>query len=420
MTLHGATQRYSAGNKVYGMGRSNPTSGPVDPIGYRERDAKKMMTSPMQQALTRRIGTTPAPAPAQHLQPAWMSAPGVPGAGPIPNANQLVPNAMGHYQPAPAAPVAGQGTSGIDPGVLGRLNAQNAVNHPGAGSAPSGYMDPAHAPTPAGSVNDGGLAAYNARAGQMPNTSDYNHPYSVGPDGRLVAFQANDETLRNTDFDPLRDRSLYSNGTYNGPGTPGYNAAAHPGVNGYGQRAGTGGEGYYPSSNAGTAPPPAQSGVEGLPFDPAYAGAQNAAQMQLAEAQQALGNGQHNAQTNAYGENRDIDRNAQDRYRNLIDQFAERGLAHSGAYATQYGNTAANIAGQHTQVNQGLNDQLNQLLGSYSGARNDVYGNQQNSLMEMIARMAGNAGNLGLQSSQGINGPQAPDYQSILQRLIGR
>lgn len=33
----GATQRYSAGNKVYGSGRSNPTSGTVDPAGYVDR-----------------------------------------------------------------------------------------------------------------------------------------------------------------------------------------------------------------------------------------------------------------------------------------------------------------------------------------------------------------------------------------------
>ena len=29
---------YTAGNKVYGGGRSFPTSGPVDKTGYRERD----------------------------------------------------------------------------------------------------------------------------------------------------------------------------------------------------------------------------------------------------------------------------------------------------------------------------------------------------------------------------------------------
>lgn len=31
---------YAAGDKIYGYGRSNPTSGPVDRLGYRERDNK--------------------------------------------------------------------------------------------------------------------------------------------------------------------------------------------------------------------------------------------------------------------------------------------------------------------------------------------------------------------------------------------
>lgn len=31
---------YAAGDKIYGGGRPFPTSGPVDPLGYRERDAK--------------------------------------------------------------------------------------------------------------------------------------------------------------------------------------------------------------------------------------------------------------------------------------------------------------------------------------------------------------------------------------------
>jgi hypothetical protein len=31
---------YSAGNKVYGGGRDAPNLGPVDPLGYRERDLK--------------------------------------------------------------------------------------------------------------------------------------------------------------------------------------------------------------------------------------------------------------------------------------------------------------------------------------------------------------------------------------------
>jgi len=36
----GGFKPYAAGNKVYGGGRSAPNIGPVDPLGYRERDAK--------------------------------------------------------------------------------------------------------------------------------------------------------------------------------------------------------------------------------------------------------------------------------------------------------------------------------------------------------------------------------------------
>lgn len=36
----GGFSSYAAGNKTYGGGRSMPTLGPVDPLGYRERDLK--------------------------------------------------------------------------------------------------------------------------------------------------------------------------------------------------------------------------------------------------------------------------------------------------------------------------------------------------------------------------------------------
>jgi len=31
---------YAVGNRIYAGGRSNPTQGPVDRLGYKERDAK--------------------------------------------------------------------------------------------------------------------------------------------------------------------------------------------------------------------------------------------------------------------------------------------------------------------------------------------------------------------------------------------
>lgn len=43
---------YAAGNKLYGGGRSNPTSGTVDKLGYRERDRA---TAARRNALLRRM-----------------------------------------------------------------------------------------------------------------------------------------------------------------------------------------------------------------------------------------------------------------------------------------------------------------------------------------------------------------------------
>lgn len=37
----GGYNRYGAGSKSYGSGRPFPTMGAVDPIGYKERDAKE-------------------------------------------------------------------------------------------------------------------------------------------------------------------------------------------------------------------------------------------------------------------------------------------------------------------------------------------------------------------------------------------
>lgn len=38
-TAGGGFNPYTAGNKSYGGGRPMPTIGPVDPLGYRQRDA---------------------------------------------------------------------------------------------------------------------------------------------------------------------------------------------------------------------------------------------------------------------------------------------------------------------------------------------------------------------------------------------
>lgn len=61
---------YAAGQKVYGGGRSNPTMGPVDPTGYRERDAQ---AASQRNAMLRRLR---AARQNQYMSSAWLSQQG--------------------------------------------------------------------------------------------------------------------------------------------------------------------------------------------------------------------------------------------------------------------------------------------------------------------------------------------------------
>jgi hypothetical protein len=47
-----AYEPYGVGDKIYGSGRPHPTSGPVDKLGYRERDRK---TKAKRNAMLRRL-----------------------------------------------------------------------------------------------------------------------------------------------------------------------------------------------------------------------------------------------------------------------------------------------------------------------------------------------------------------------------
>lgn len=90
---------YSVGNKVYGTGRPNPTSGPVDPTGYVERNMKKASSdrrSGLAAAAGRRLqGGTQQPAQTQpqtvNPQPSY-AAPIV-----LADGRKVMTNATGQY-----------------------------------------------------------------------------------------------------------------------------------------------------------------------------------------------------------------------------------------------------------------------------------------------------------------------------------
>lgn len=57
---------YAAGRKIYAGGRSMPTLGPVDPLGYRERDA---ITRVKRNAMLRMLK---AQSKKKYMQPDWL------------------------------------------------------------------------------------------------------------------------------------------------------------------------------------------------------------------------------------------------------------------------------------------------------------------------------------------------------------
>lgn len=59
--MAGQYNPYAAGKKHYGGGRDAPNIGPVDPIGYKERDAKIKRTAILRRMQAQQQGKTMSP-----------------------------------------------------------------------------------------------------------------------------------------------------------------------------------------------------------------------------------------------------------------------------------------------------------------------------------------------------------------------
>lgn len=100
---NGRLAAYAAGNKRYGGGRSNPTSGTVDPSGYVDRDNSNKRSG-LAAAAGRRLQGNSQP---QMQQGTSATEPYVPGS-PITLADgrRLAPSVTGQYKWLPQPPVA--------------------------------------------------------------------------------------------------------------------------------------------------------------------------------------------------------------------------------------------------------------------------------------------------------------------------
>ena len=95
----GREAAYSTGNKVYGMGRPNATSGPVDPAGYVERSnniKNSDRRSGLAAAALRRLGGSPNQQQPQEQAPE-QEAPQPIGIITLPDGRRVAPNATGQY-----------------------------------------------------------------------------------------------------------------------------------------------------------------------------------------------------------------------------------------------------------------------------------------------------------------------------------
>jgi hypothetical protein len=363
MTTQGRQQAYSAGNKTYGFGRSNPTSGPVDKLGYRERNL-------MQNAIARRMGGAPsssaAPAPAPFQigagNPNGITQYSSPGQG-----SSLTPSPTGTMQPAPA-PQGGFGGAPNAPGAMADGNPQPF------------HFDQAST-----------AAGFNAAMGGAAPTPAF------GPGGHPGAMT------------PTMAAPQHPFGYSDPAGPPGMQGGGIPAQMANGQTMGA------PGSNPETHDP--NNPTAGLPGDAQYSQFLQNQQQGQTQHNAEYTQQQHDAQVGAEKQRRDINDNAPDAYKHLLDTYAARGMAHSGRYATDLGEAHNNVAGQLSGIDGDLAQKLNALLAGNANFADNGQRDSQQAMNEMIARLAGNAGSLGL--DQNTQNPQAPDANVALQQLLG-
>jgi len=456
-----SAQSYAAGNKIYGFGRSNPTSGPVDPIGYRERD---MQQNAMQAAIARR-------------QPAMAPGGGNPVAGrlppqsPIPMAGGLPPQHIAssatptgaivstlHQPPAPAP-------AGLNMGNL-------FGNHP-----ENGPMSPSNPPAAPVAQHPAPVAQHPAPVagqptGAVPNWIRANHPEAtniqmgdpgsrmngVGNQGYMYGGGAQGSNLHNESYTSMPGQvPQYGIGGQFSPEAaqahPEWGAStAPPGMYhsstpaGYVDPAGHGMGGGIPGAQTqpgspivGVGAPPVPSDSHGVPGsalsappgapggaapapnfnsmgDPTYERSLADLAMQKGQAQRQYGDAINNLEGDVYGRQRDINTQAPQTYQDLLEHFAGRGLAHSGTYAVENGAAHDNVANQLADLSTKLNDGRNSLLSTLTGS-NDNYNSRLAAEREALAQRLG-SGVLGTGLGK-LAGNSSSDYNKILKSIAG-
>jgi len=358
-----SVQSYAAGNKIYGFGRSNPTSGPVDPIGYRERD---MLQNTMQAAIARRqpvmapgggnpvAGRLPPQAPmpmAGGLPPQHIVNTATPTGALVSTVHQPAPAPAGYIDPA------GHGMGGGIPGVMpGQMHPGGQVSGQMPGQAFGGQMPGVHVGVGAPPVAGDSHGVPSHSGASMGISAPIGPPPPIGTSGPSTGGGAGPTTV--------------------GPTAPNFNAM---------------GDATYERNIADLA-------------------------MQQGQAQRQYGDATNNLEGDIYGRQRDINSQAPQTYQDLLEHFAGRGMAHSGTYVTEDGTAHNNVANQLADLGTKLNDGRNSLLNTLTGA-NDNYNSRLAAEREALGQRLGN-GVLGTGLGK-LASNSSSDYNNILKSIAG-
>lgn len=468
MTIPGRTQAYGAGNKTYGFGRSNPTSGPVDKLGYRERNLSQ---NTFQSALARRSTTAGPQGSQSQVQPQQSS--GQPQAAATNTGTIGTSIAPMHTQQS-SAPVSqvGPNTDAYGNGPNGGTYREDAPPKAPQNNVSSDYANPAGpnqvAPgvqkwitdnnpgsTP-GTLNDPNTKYSNGSSGVtfsnggattiMPNHLPWygegaanqaqihhqdalDNPGNYNSQGVYIGAQGTNDFSNGKTF--AQDDAFYNNpaNVNNQAAYQEYMSQARNSL-GFAQAPGGGplfhGTPQMGSSLSGPSLNAAPQVGGSLQNSGPSAGTpqSNLSNMGDVEYQNALArlasaHGQANMQyatgvndvnTSAYQSQRGINQQAPLIYEALLNKFAGRGMAHSGRYAQDYGTAQEDTADQLYNVDNQKNNQLNQLLQQLTGANQQYDFGTMDANQSLAQRLAAQAGKLGLDKT--TKDPVAPQFSS--------
>lgn len=138
-----------------------------------------------------------------------------------------------------------------------------------------------------------------------------------------------------------------------------------------------------------------------LPFDPQSAAQQLVLQKQNDDFMNSLQQKEQQLGENTTTQERNVDLAAPGQYRNLLNNFAARGMANSSGYGYQYGTTADSIANQKADLER----QLQEGLANYQAQAQQQQDNYNLSLGQL---QTGSAEGMTPDQYTGLSGPQTP------------